>query len=133
MMNKSTKFKKLNKTIKNKSTLKKCEKFCKNDYMLELNKSFKKSSDKFRNPNIPYKSPTKQDDKFLYNTCKKTFCNTKCEGFDFFGNKQTEINFKKKIKNGFLNAYSRNKIELFKKKGALSGCTYDINYNISHK
>ena len=53
MMNKSTKFiKKLNKTIKNKPTLKKCENFCKNDYMREINKVFKKSSDKF---SLPYK------------------------------------------------------------------------------
>ena len=32
--------KKLNKTIKNKSTLKKCEDFCKNDYMVEMRKVF---------------------------------------------------------------------------------------------
>ena len=39
VMNKSKKFsKKLNKTIKNKPTLKKCEQFCKNDFMIEMKK-----------------------------------------------------------------------------------------------
>ena len=85
----------MNKTIKNKSILKKCEAFCKNDYMVEMNKVFKKSSEKWR---VPY-NPTKEDNKFMYNTCKKTFCNEKCEGYDFSGNKQKKINFKKKIKN----------------------------------
>lgn len=131
MMNKSRKFtKKLNKTIKNKSTLKKCETFCKNDYLREMKKVFKKSSEKF---NIPYKSPTKQEDDFDYNTCKKTFCNTTCEGYDFFGDKQKQIDFKKKIKNGFQDTYSKNKVEMFKKKGALSGCVDIVDYNVFHK
>lgn len=71
IMNKSKSFsKKLTKTIKNKPTLKKCEDYCKNDYMVEMKKVFKNSSEKH---NIPYKSPTKQEDEFAYNTCKKHF------------------------------------------------------------
>jgi hypothetical protein len=131
IMNKSKSFnKKLNKTIKNKTTLKKCEDFCKNDYMVEMKKVFKKSSKKY---NIPYKSPTKQEDEFAYNTCKKTFCNEKCEGYDFFGDKQKQIDFKKKIKNGFQDTYSRNKVEMLKKRGALSGCVDIIDYDVFHK
>ena len=65
LMNKTKLFrKKLNKTV-NKPILKKCQDFCKIDYMVEMKKVFKKSSEKF---NIPYKSPTKQEDEFAYNT-----------------------------------------------------------------
>ena len=131
IMNKSKTFsKKLNKTIKNKSNLKNCEDFCKNDYMVEMQKVFKKSSEKY---NIPYKLPTKQDDEFTYNTCKKTFCNEKCDGYDFFGDKQKQIDFKKKIKNGFQDTYSKNKVKMLKKKGALSGCVDIVDYDIFHK
>jgi len=130
IMNKSKSFsKKLNKTIKNKLSLKKCEDFCKNDYMVEMNKVFKKSGEKWR---VPY-NPTKDDNDFMYNTCKKTFCNEKCEGYDFFGDKQQQINFKKKIKNGFQDTYSKNKVKLFKKKGVLSGCVDIVDYDIFHK
>jgi hypothetical protein len=125
-MNKSKKInKKIKKTIKNKSTLKKCEHFCKNDYMVELKKVFKKG--------LQYKSPTKQEDEFTYNTCKKTFCNEKCEGYDFFGDKQKQIDFKKKIKNGFQDTYSTNKVEMLKKRGALSGCVDVLDYDVFHK
>lgn len=130
IMNKSKSFsKKLNKTIKNKPTLKKCEDFCKNDYMVEMEKVFKKGSKN----NNSYKSPTKQEYEFAYNTCKKTFCNEKCEGYDFFGDKQKQIDFKKKIKNGFQDTYSTNKVEMLKKRGALSGCVDIVDYDIFHK
>ena len=128
--NKSKLFsKKLNKTIKNKSSLKKCEDFCKNDYMVEMNKVFKKSGEKW---NVPY-NPTKEYSDFMYNNCKKTFCNEKCEGYDFFGDKQKQIDFKKKIKNGFQDRYSTNKVKILKKKGALSGCVDIVDYDIFHK
>jgi hypothetical protein len=129
--NKSRKFiKKLNKTTKNKSNFKKCENFCKKDYMIEMNKVYKKSSEKY---NIPYELPRKQDNELFYNSCKKTFCNEKCEGYDFFGDKKKQIEYKKKIKNGFQDTYSRTKIEMLKKRGALSGCVDIPEYNIFHK
>ena len=125
IINKSKQFsKKLNKTIKNKSILKNCENFCKKDYMVEINKAIKKGSKKY---NILYKSPTKEETEFTYNTCKKTFCNEKCEGYDFFGDKQKQIDFKKKINNGFQNTYTKNKVEMLKKRGALSGCV-DVDF-----
>jgi hypothetical protein len=81
-----------------------------------------------------YKSPTKQENEFNYNTCKKTFCNEKCVGYDFYGNKQDQHKFQNKIKNGFQKTYSIDSIEGFRKKGALSGCV-DItaDYNVFHK
>jgi hypothetical protein len=99
--------KKLNKTSKNKPSLKKCESFCKKDYMVEMNKLFKKYDKNYK--------PTKQENEFSYNTCKKTFCNENCIGYDFFGNKQEELRFQKKIKNGFQKTYSRDRVEGLKK------------------
>jgi hypothetical protein len=119
LLNKSKKNnKKINKTM-NKSTLKKCEDFCKKDYMVEMNKVFKKSSKKY---NVPY-NPTKQDNDFAYQTCKKTFCNEKCEGYDNLA----------KTKNGFQKTYSTHKVDMLKKKGALSGCVDIMDYDVFHK
>ena len=122
--------KKINKTIKNKSGLKKCEQFCKHDYMVEMKKVFKKKSKKY---NIPYESPTKQQDEFAYNTCKKTFCNQNCEGYDFYGDKKKQLDFNKNVVNGFQSSYSSDKVEMLKKRGAMSGCVDIVDYNIFHK
>jgi hypothetical protein len=131
IINKSKKFsKKINKTTKNKSSFKKCEKFCKDDYMVEMKKVFKKSAEKY---NIPYESPTKQQDEFAYNTCKKTFCNENCEGYDFYGDKKKQLDFKKQIINGFQDSYTTNKVEMLKKRGAMSGCVNIGVYDIFHK
>jgi hypothetical protein len=126
ILNKSkTNNKKINKTIKNKSSLAKCENFCKKDYMVKMKQLFKKSAEKF---NIPYKLPTKEEDDFTYNTCKKTYCNEKCIGYDFFGDKQKQVEFQQKIQNGFQKSYTKDKINILKKRGALSGCVDDVDY-----
>ena len=107
IINKSKKFsKKLNKIIKNKSTLKKCNDFCKKYYIPKMNNILKKSAKKY---NHSYQSPTKEENKFAYNTCKKTFCNKNCDGYDFFGDKQQQLNFKKNIKMGFKNHIRKRK------------------------
>jgi len=131
VVKRSKKFiKKLIRTVKNKPNLKKCEDFCKNDYMVEMKRVIKKTSEKY---NVPYVSPTKEQDEFTYNTCKKTFCNESCDGFDLFGDKQKQIEFKRKIKNGFQDTYSTDRIEMLKKKGALSGCVDVMDYDVFHK
>jgi hypothetical protein len=84
-----------------------------------MNNILKNSTKKYGNP---YKSPTKEENEFAYNACKKSFCNEKCDGYDFFGNKQQQEEFKKKIKNGFQKVYSKDRVEMLKKRGALSGC-----------
>lgn len=130
IMNKTKKCsKKLNKTIKNTSAFKNCENFCKNDYMVERKKQGEKNSKKY---NVPY-NPSKEDNEFTYNTCKKTFCNEKCEGYNLLG-KNFELELKKNLNNGFKNTYSKKQIEMLKKKGALSGCV-DVSgiYNVFHK
>ena len=115
--------KKINKSIKNKSSLKNCENFCKKDYIVEINKQFKRSSKKY---NILYKLPTATEKIYAYNTCKKTFCNKKCEGYE-------QIDFNKKITDGFQNTYSKDKVEMLKKRGALFGCVDMVDYNVFHK
>ena len=128
--NVKNRIKKINKTIKNKPSLKKCDQFCKNDYIVEMNKVFKKSAEKY---NLPYTPPTKEEQNFAFNTCKKTFCNEKCDGYDFNGNKQQQLEFQKKIKNGFQNSYSKDKVNMLQKRGALSGCVDIIDYDVYHK
>jgi hypothetical protein len=105
----------LNKSIKNKFHLQKCESFCKNDYLIEMDKVYKNNAKKWK---VPY-NPTKKDREFSYNVCKKTFCNTKCEGYP------------KKL-NRFSKSYSKNKIKVLQEKGAMSGCVDIIDYNVFH-
>ena len=121
---------KIKKTIKNKENYKSCETFCRKDYLPELNKAYKRSAERM---NVPYVPPTKEDEEFAYNVCKKTFCNDKCQGYDFFGNEKQELDFKKKIKDGFKKEYTQRQIDLLKKKGALSGCVYVVDYDVFHK
>ena len=117
------------KKIKNKKSKKNCKHFCKKDYMIEMNKVFKKNYEK---NNIPYQPPTEKENKLMYKSCKKSFCNKSCDGFDFFGDVAQQKQFKKKIKNGFHDRYSNNEIQMLKKKGALSGCVDNQDYNVFH-
>ena len=105
------------KIIKN-STMKRCEDFCKNDYKDHIVKHREKNQKKY---NYVY-SATNKKDEFGYATCKKSYCNQKCEGLEFFGDKEQELAHKKKIKNGFINTFSKKQVEMLKKRGALSGC-----------
>lgn len=90
---------KLNKTL-TYNELQKCDRFC-NSYVVELDRRGKEGYIKY---NIPYRPPTNEENEFAFNTCKKTFCNTECKGFDFYGNKQKQMEFKNKIKKAFRRA-----------------------------
>ena len=103
----------------NNSTMKRCEDFCKNDYKDHIVKHREKNQKKY---NYVY-SATNKADQFGYATCKKSYCNKKCEGLEFFGDKEQELAHKKNIKNGFINTFSKKQVEMLKKRGALSGCT----------
>ena len=105
--------------ITNNSTMKRCEDFCKNDYKDHIVKHREKNQKKY---NYVY-SATNKKDQFGYATCKKSYCNQKCEGLEFFGDKEQELAHKKNIKNGFINTFSKKQVEMLKKRGALSGCT----------
>lgn len=121
------KWQKITKTMKKMKTsikpstnskMKQCEDFCKNDYKDRVVKYREKNQKKY---NYVY-SATNKADQFGYATCKKSYCNEKCEGLDFFGDKEEELEHKKKIKNGFMNTFSAKQVEMLKKRGALSGC-----------
>jgi len=118
------KWQKITKTMKQSmkpstnSKMKQCEDFCKNDYREHVVKQREKNQKKY---NYVY-SATNKKDQFGYATCKKSYCNEKCEGLDFFGNKEEELSHKKNIKNGFMNTFSAKQVEMLKKRGALSGC-----------
>ena len=113
------KWQKITKTMKQSmkpstnSKMKQCEDFCKNDYKEHVVKQREKNQKKY---NYVY-SATNKKDEFGYATCKKSYCNEKCEGLEFFDDN------KKNIKNGFIDTFSKKQVEMLKKRGALSGCT----------
>ena len=112
--------KRLNKNLKNKSTksYSKCDQFCKKDYMVEIDKVHRKTAKKYKQE---YK-PTRQDLNFRYDVCKKTFCNSKCEGYPI----------KIKHKNGFQKKYNKLEVDELKKRGSLSACVHIEDYNVFH-
>ena len=103
--NRSKKFiQKLDKKHKHKKTFRNCERFCKKDYIVKMTKALG-----------PF--PNKSSSNFAYNTCKKVFCNDKCDGFD-----SADRTFRKQLNNGFHKEYTPSQIDMLKKYGALSGC-----------
>ena len=94
-------------------TYKKCDAFCKKDYVVNVNRTLKKSAKRFKHP---YKTPTTKENDFTYHSCKKMFCDVSCDGNSLV--KQEKID-------GFSVKYSKKKIADMKKKGLLSGCVYD--------
>jgi hypothetical protein len=106
----------LNKKVK-KSTMRKCDSFCKNDYMAEMDKIHEKTMDLYKKHPIMEQPPrefTKEDRDLFYHMCKKNYCNPSCVGYT----KPPE--FYKKIKHGFQKNTKR--VQQLKKKGALSEC-----------
>ena len=166
-------------TTTNNSTLKRCEDFCKNDYVVEMAKEYKKFpdaakiGDMFKN-NIKkqikqlkqyikaakkkgdkkteegYKNVIKSYEKDMLErkndpySCKEKYCNENCEkNYDFNDNTERQAKFRKTLRKrykGFSKKYSIKEIEMFKKKGALSGCTKaersiltPYTYDVFHK
>jgi len=115
--NKSIKKRPKGKTIKNKSTLATCEKFCKNDYLVEKAKINKFYMDKY----FPGHKPSKEAKQLEYVQCKKFYCNENCD--NIVKDKQQQLEYKKMINNGFHKSYSKDKIENLKRRGAISGCS----------
>ncbi len=110
-----------NKTLKKTASWRRCTKFCKNDYVNELNRVEKKHLTKFS----PVYKPTKEANYQKYKSCKRIFCNEGCKCYDSPSDKQA-------IKNGFQKVYSPKKIEAFKKRGALSACMDIMDYDVYH-
>lgn len=110
--------KKLNKTRKNIPAFKKCKDFCKNDYMVEIDKANEEFKNDKYTSNYPYIYTSKTMRKYLHNMCIKNFCNKGCAWFPRFYNESKPLN------NGFRDVYSPKKIKMLKNKGAISGCSY---------
>ena len=109
-------------TKKNKPTKNRCDNFCKNDYTKVMDKIFTK----LKLPKL-----TKKQRQDYLRICKKTYCNEKCEGYDFYGDKEQQKKFQKKIKDGFQSSYSKKTIEEFKKRGALSACVEEGDFKLN--
>ena len=125
--------KKIEKLNKNKKSLKNCENFCINDFLVEIEEYKKKMSKEYK---IPYKKSDKLQNEIMLNNCKKSFCNKKCIEFDlsnFFGIEELYKNWKKSVKNSFTDQYTDEEIKILKKKYALSGCITIPGYNVLHK
>jgi len=86
--------------------------------MVEIDKVYRKSAKKWKQE---YK-PSTSDLDFRYNVCKRTFCNSKCEGYPI----------KIKHKNGFQKKYNNPEVDKLKERGALSACVHIEDYNIFH-
>jgi hypothetical protein len=125
----------INNKITNKSSIKKCEEFCENDYIKETDRIFENIMKKYKLPVKKRSSKNEKDMKYIkMMQCKKYFCNPTCEGYNFLGNKKKANSYRKKIKDGFTKKYTKKMIDEFKKKGALSGCiNLSGNYNVFHK
>ena len=166
-------------TTTNNSTLKRCEDFCKNDYVVEMAKEYKKFPDEAKigdlfknhikkqikelkqyikaakkkgdkNAEEGYKNVIKSYEKDRLErkndpySCKEKYCNENCEKVYYFnGNTERQAKFRKTLRKrykGFSKKYSIKEIEMFKKKGALSGCTKaersiltPYTYDVFHK
>ena len=105
------------KRTKTNNSTKRCNNFCKNDYMKVMDKVMEQFNKIYKEPKL-----TKKQRQNYLKICKKTYCNEKCEGYDFYGDKKKQKQFQEKIKDGFQSSYSKDKIEMFKKRGALSVC-----------
>lgn len=165
--------------VRKDKTMKKCHNFCKNDYVVEMAKEYKKFPDAEKlgdmfksnikkqikrlkqnileakkkgdkNAEEGYKNVIKSIQKDMLEkkkdpySCKEKYCNTNCEKvYDFNGNIERQAKFRKTLRKkniGFSKKYSIKEIEMFKKKGALSGCTKaersiltPYTYNVFHK
>jgi len=110
---------------KDKSTSrKKCTHFCKNDYAAELYK---------QNPS-DYETKTRQ--RSIDNQlCRRSFCDEDCKGpaYKFHDNTLFQTLFRNRLKNGFLDTFTKKEVEMLKKRGALSGCVMPINHDIRIK
>ena len=110
------------------STMKKCHDFCKNDYVVQMEKNAPAYVKRRRKTN------NKIDEKMRLNranrTCRQDFCNENCAEGIIYYYPELEKAFRKTIKNGFVNSYSPDEIEMLKNKGALSGCTNRLKHKL---
>lgn len=110
------------------STMKKCHDFCKNDYLVQMEKNTPAYVKRRRKTN------NKIDEKMRLDSanriCRQDFCNENCAEGIIYYYPELEKAFRKTIKNGFVDSYSPDEIEMLKNKGALSGCTNRLKHKL---
>lgn len=110
------------------STMKKCHDFCKNDYVVQRENNAPAYVKRRRKTN------NKIDEKMRLDranrTCRQDFCNENCAEGIIYYYPELEKSFRKTIKNGFVDSYSPDEIEMLKNKGALSGCTNRLKHKL---
>ena len=110
------------------SSMKKCHDFCKNDYVVQREKNAPAYIKRRRKTNNKIDEKMRLDRANRY--CRQDFCNENCaEGIVYYY-PELEKAFRKTIKNGFVNSYSPDEIEMLKNKGALSGCTNRLKHKL---
>ena len=110
------------------STMKKCHDFCKNDYVVQMEKNTPAYVKRRRKTNNKIDEKMRLDRANRY--CRQDFCNENCaEGITYYY-PELEKSFRKTIKNGFVDSYSPDEIEMLKNKGALSGCTNRLKHKL---
>ena len=107
--------------------------------MPEMHKVYRKVFNETKN--TWSKKYYKVRDDSLHIICKSNYCNPKCVDY-YKDDVQGRTDFEKRLKNDFLDTYSKKEVEMFQKKGAVSGCyddsPYDgsspgLHYNLFHK
>ena len=110
----------LNKTLKY-SDRQKCTKFCKQDYIPNVNKTYDKMFGTTKNSNKLNQS--------MFFSCKKDYCNPTCNGY-FKPQDRSYKQFRKNIHNSFHKKYTKKQIDTLKNRGVLSACFKNPDYKL---
>jgi hypothetical protein len=100
---------------------KRCENFCKYDYIRKMATITTKWRKKMKLAPLP--KPSKSMASKTMKKCKKKYCNPSCKGF-------TDSDFEipsKKLNNGFHSKLTRKQVQKLQQKGALSACVEDFD------
>ena len=110
------------------SSMKKCHDFCKNDYVVQMEKNAPAYLKRRRKSNSRIDEKMRLDSANRY--CRQDFCNENCAEGIIYYYPELEKSFRKTVKNGFVDSYSSAEIEMLKNKGALSGCTNRLKHKL---
>ena len=110
------------------SSMKKCHDFCKNDYVVQMEKNAPAYLKRRRKTNNKIDEKMRLDSANRY--CRRDFCNENCAEGIIYYYPELEKSFRKTVKNGFVDSYSPDEIEMLKNKGALSGCTNRLKHKL---
>ena len=110
------------------SSMKKCHDFCKNDYVPQREKNAPAYLKRRRKSNRRIDEKMRLDS--AHRLCRQDFCNENCAEGIIYYYPELEKSFRKTVKNGFVDSYSPDEIEMLKNKGALSGCANRLKHKL---